>query len=110
MMPTADFRKTVTAAPRELPKGLDSLVARGIGAARRSSLFCRRLERSARAAFAEYEALENIGSAALQTRISAHQIAARRTPKNRALELQGLALASEHFTPEEMRDIIVNPT
>ena len=95
MMPSSDFRKTVTAAPRKLPKGLDSLVARGIGAARRSSLFRNRLEKSARAAFAEYEGLENLGCAALRTRISEHRIAARRTPQNRTLELQGLALASE---------------
>ena len=99
MMPAADFRKTVTVAPRKLPKGLDSLVARGIGAARRSSLVRSRLEKSARAAFADYEALEAVGSVALQTRITEHRTAARRTPNNRTLELQGQAQAPKRHMP-----------
>ena len=95
MNPTADYRKTVTVAPRELPRGLDSLVARGIGAARRSAVVRVRLEKKARVAFAEYEALEAIGAVALQTQLAEHRTAMRRSPGNRALELRGLSLAAE---------------
>ena len=48
MNPSHDFRRTVTVAPRELPKGLDGLVARGIGAAKRSAIVKRRLQKTAR--------------------------------------------------------------
>ena len=95
MNPTADYRKTVTVAPRELQRGLDSLVARGIGAARRSALVRARLEKRARVAFAEYEALEVVGAVALQTQIAEQRTTMRRSPGNRALELHGLSLAAE---------------
>jgi preprotein translocase subunit SecA len=95
MTPTQDFRRTVTVAPRELPKGLDSLVARGIGAARRSSVVKRRLERAARVAYDEFLAMESLGSVSLKSKIAEQQTALRRSPGDRSLEKKGLALAAE---------------